>query len=152
MVFRKSEKRIKEQGKPKNRPSPPRNFEKHRNKVVSTHGNEVGTSRRDLEEETKKDILPIKEATPIKQENEMLVETVDTKETETKETENPNIVDRIDFTNGNNKLSITFSKCHNRMFRIQIFLNDITELRPVTYTGATTGYAFWNMIKNILIK
>jgi hypothetical protein len=62
------------------------------------------------------------------------------------------IMDKIEFTNGENKLSIRFSKKHNRMFRIQIFLNDESEIRPVTYTGASTGYAFWNLLKGALKK
>ena len=60
------------------------------------------------------------------------------------------LMDCIDFFNGKNKISIKFLKRHNRMFRVQIFLNDKTELRPVTYTGASMGYAFWNLLKESL--
>jgi hypothetical protein len=62
------------------------------------------------------------------------------------------IIESIDFTSGPNKLSIRFSKKHNRMFRIQVFLNDIYQVRPVTYTGSTTGVTFWNMLKGVLKK
>jgi hypothetical protein len=62
------------------------------------------------------------------------------------------VIESIDFSNGENILSIRFSKRHNRMFRIQIFLNGENEIRPVTYTGATTGYAFWNLLKGLVKK
>ena len=61
-------------------------------------------------------------------------------------------IETIDFVRGENTLSLRFSKKHNRMFRIQIFLNGESEIRPVTYTGATTGYAFWNLLKGALKK
>lgn len=62
------------------------------------------------------------------------------------------IMERIDFMNGNDKLSIIFSKRHNRSFRIQVFLNDTTEIRPTNYTGALTGYGFWNLLKGAMKK
>ncbi len=60
------------------------------------------------------------------------------------------LIDSMEFLNGENKLTIRFSKKHNRMFRIQVFLNDKHEVRPVTYTGSSTGYAFWNLLKGAL--
>ena len=62
------------------------------------------------------------------------------------------LIDSLEFKNGENKLTIRFSKKHNRMFRIQIFLNDESEIRPVTYTGASTGYSFWNLLKGNMKK
>jgi len=62
------------------------------------------------------------------------------------------LIDSIEFKNGENTLTIRFSKKHNRMFRIQVFLNETSEIRPVTYTGASTGYAFWNLLKGALKK
>ncbi len=62
------------------------------------------------------------------------------------------MVESIDFKNGENILSIRFSKRHNRMYRIQVFLNNETEVRPVTYTGASTGNSFWRMLKGALKK
>ena len=62
----------------------------------------------------------------------------------------PVIMDKIEFTNGNNKLCVLLKKKHNRMYRIQIFLNENTEIRPVTYTGGTTALAFWNLLKGSL--
>lgn len=57
------------------------------------------------------------------------------------------LIECLDFKKGNSTLSIRFSKRHNRMYRIQIFLNDKLEIRPVTYTGSRTACAFWNLVK-----
>jgi hypothetical protein len=74
-------------------------------------------------------------------------------EKEIKEEAKPlELIESMDFKNGENVLSIRFSKKHNRMFRIQIFLNGENEIRPVTYTGASTGYSFWNLLKGALKK
>ena len=62
------------------------------------------------------------------------------------------LIETLDFKNGENSLSIRFSKKHNRMFRIQVFLNGVSEIRPVTYTGASTGYGLWNLLKGSLKK
>lgn len=62
------------------------------------------------------------------------------------------VLDSMEFLNGDNKLSIRFSKRSNRMYRIQIFLNDETEIRPVTYNGSSTGVSFWNLLKGALRK
>jgi hypothetical protein len=58
----------------------------------------------------------------------------------------------IDFSNGKNTLSVRYRKCSNRQFRIQIFLNDTIEIRPVSYTGSSTGNAFWALIKGVMKK
>lgn len=76
-------------------------------------------------------------------------EAKDVKKDEPKELET---IETVDFKNGENTLSIRFSKRHNRMFRIQVFLNNENEIRPVTYTGASTGYTFWNLLKGALKK
>lgn len=65
---------------------------------------------------------------------------------------NLELVDSMEFISGENKLEIRFSRKDNRMYRIQVFLNDNTEIRPVTYSGATTGKAFWNLLKGALKK
>lgn len=62
------------------------------------------------------------------------------------------IVETIDFKNGDNVLSIRFSAVNNRRYRIQVFLNDETEVRPVTYQGSTSGNAFWKLLKGALKK
>jgi len=49
-------------------------------------------------------------------------------------------------------LSIRFSAVNNRRYRIQVFLNDETEVRPVTYQGSSSGYAFWKLLKGALKK
>jgi hypothetical protein len=58
-----------------------------------------------------------------------------------------NIVDTIEFKNGENTLKIALVKKDLRMFRIQIFLNDLMEIRPVTYTGANPAMTMWNLLK-----
>jgi len=62
------------------------------------------------------------------------------------------LIETIEFKNGENVLELRFSKRHNRMYRIQIFLNKETEIRPVTYTGASSGGAFWDLLKGALRK
>lgn len=66
--------------------------------------------------------------------------------------ENMEIMETVNFINGENILSLRFSRLHNRSFRIQVFLNAENEIRPVTYTGARTAYAFWNLLKGALKK
>lgn len=60
------------------------------------------------------------------------------------------LIESIEFTNGKNKVSLRLSKRHNRLYRVQIFLNDSMELRPSTYNGASTAYSFWNVLKEIM--
>jgi hypothetical protein len=84
--------------------------------------------------------------------NQILSETLSDKKVVIDDGKGSKLVDSLDFFNGENKLSIRFSKCQNRMFRIQIFLNDEIEIRPVTYTGARTGESFWELLKGNLKK
>lgn len=72
-----------------------------------------------------------------------------TEEKEEKEND-VELIEAIDFMNGPNKLSLRFSKKKNRVYRIQVFLNDVEEIRPVTYSGATTGVSFWRLLKGTL--
>lgn len=65
---------------------------------------------------------------------------------------NLELIDSIDFMHGENKLSLRFSKRTNRMYRIQIFLNDTYEIRPTTYSGISTGLNFWNFVKGVFKK
>lgn len=60
------------------------------------------------------------------------------------------LIESVDFMRGNNKISLRLSKRHNRLFRLQIFLNDTMEIRPVTYNGASTAYSYWNVLKEIM--
>jgi hypothetical protein len=86
--------------------------------------------------------------------NQILTESIEIEEKEInkEKTKDLEMIESIDFKNGENTLSIRFSKRHNRMFRIQVFLNNENQIRPVTYTGASTGYAFWNLLKGALKK
>lgn len=58
-------------------------------------------------------------------------------------------VDSIEFTNGKNTLKIVLSKKHNRMYRVQVFLNNTMEIRPATYTGYAPASTFWGFLKEI---
>jgi hypothetical protein len=58
-------------------------------------------------------------------------------------------VDEIVFTSGKNTLKILLSKKHNRMYRVQVFLNDTMEIRPATYTGFSPASTFWGFLKEI---
>lgn len=58
------------------------------------------------------------------------------------------LIDCLEFKNGKNILKIVFKKQHNRSYRIQCFLNDRIEIRPVTYTGSKTATIVWELLKS----
>lgn len=60
------------------------------------------------------------------------------------------LIESLQFKNGEHTLSIRFSRKNNRMYRIQVFLDEINEIRPATYNGSVTAYAFWNLLKGAL--
>jgi hypothetical protein len=62
------------------------------------------------------------------------------------------LVDCLEFKSGENILKINLYKKHNRMFRIQIFLNESTEIRPSTYAGGNPALCYWKLLKNSLKK
>lgn len=92
--------------------------------------------------------LMIPQKVAVKHIEELLQE----KENPKNEEKSIETVDNIDFFNEKNKLSIRLSKRHNRMYRVQIFLNDSEEIRPMTYTGSNTAMSFWNLLKGALKK
>lgn len=57
------------------------------------------------------------------------------------------LMDCIEFSNGKNILSLKLFKTHNRMYKIQAFLNDQIEIRPVSYNGGGSANAYWNLLK-----
>lgn len=59
-------------------------------------------------------------------------------------------LDSIEFKNGKNTLSIRFSKKHNRMYKVQVFLNEKHEVRPTTHNGYGIAHSFWEMLKDNL--
>lgn len=59
-------------------------------------------------------------------------------------------LDSIDFMNGDSKLTVVLKKRHNRMFKIQVYLNGTTEIKPVTYNGSHTAFTFWNLFKSMI--
>jgi vacuolar-type H+-ATPase subunit I/STV1 len=98
----------------------------------------------------------IKETSPLTSLQEKISETIDEsikqhlKEDKLDENKALETIENLDFFSGKNKLSIRFSKRHNRMYRIQVFLNDTIQIMPVTYNGVSTGLAFWNLLKGAL--
>lgn len=62
------------------------------------------------------------------------------------------LLESIDFKNGKNTLSLRFSRRFNRMYRVQIFLNNTLEIRPATFSGSATGVSFWNLLKETFNK
>lgn len=99
-------------------------------------------------------IDPIEIAQPANEiNNEPIKEILEQKDDSNQVTKKPTeIVESLDFMHGTNKLSIRMTKQHNRMFRVQIFLNDGDEIRPMTYTGSNTAMSFWNLLKGALKK
>lgn len=123
---------------------------------TSNEGRVITSTPQELNNEPLKDdsgiqfqLLPQSTATLIKNIKEAMDNTQETKEKMPKDLE---LIESIDFVNGPNKLSLRFSKKLNRMYRIQVILNDEHEVRPVTYSGTSTGTTFWNLLKGVLKK
>lgn len=137
------------------------------NEILDDSGREIGVEggviasdpRSAIVEPVKQEIKPLADETNTNNENlnKILKETMNSNQDEEAlpapdEKKDLELIDCLEFKNGENTLTIRFSKKHNRMFRIQVFLNDHSEIRPVTYTGASTGYAFWNLLKGAMKK
>lgn len=60
------------------------------------------------------------------------------------------VVDSMDFCNGENLLSVRLMRRPNRSHSVQIFMNGETEIRNVTYNGAKGALAYWNLLKGSL--
>ena len=58
----------------------------------------------------------------------------------------------VEFKNGENILAIKLFKKANRLYRLQIFLNDTIEIRNTTYNGSSTALNFWNLLKEVMKK
>lgn len=61
-----------------------------------------------------------------------------------------NLLDSLEFKNGENKISINLIKRSNNSYRIQIFLNEKNEIRPTTYNGSSMAFAYWDLLKGTL--
>lgn len=161
--------RREEKLKPRGKPFPKDNIKgKPRGKVLASSGCESSVEGGVVAPEPQQiNGEPLKEETgPFHGLHELIMNTTDKILEETmktpvveeevkpvaEESKDLELIESLDFINGPNKLSIRFSKKHNRMFRIQVFLNDEHEVRPVTYSGATTGTTFWNLLKGVLKK
>jgi len=144
----------KGKSKPRGRPfvkgENPRNKRKSNTTLLDDSGNEISSKGGDIAPEVKQEIVePTIEE--IKQFHEDFMNSAQI-ENNLGYLEGDEIMERIDFMNGKNKLSLLLVKKHNRMFRFRVFMNDETELRAATYTGATTGYSFWKLLIGALKK
>ena len=148
--------------KPRGRPFPKGNKRgKLENSVLADSRHDSGNERgvvAPLPEQHNQE--PLKPENPLSEMFTLVTNTLDhnireAMETPIEEKEDSGIykiLETIDFKNGDNVLSIRFSAVNNRRYRIQVFLNDDTEVRPVTYQGSTSGNAFWKLLKGALKK
>ena len=60
------------------------------------------------------------------------------------------IFDCIEFTKGNHKLKINLSHHVNRVWKLNILIDDEIEIRPSTYAGSKMAKTFWEMLKGSL--
>lgn len=116
---------------------------KPRDEILAPTGHQIGVGGEVIAPDTQSSIL------------EPLIESIQEETT----TEPPKIalaepvpIDSLEFKHNENILKIVLSRKHNRMFRVQIFLNESIEIRPTTYTGSAPAMAFWNLLKNSLKK
>lgn len=150
--------KAKPRGRPFSKGYAPHNKGKSNPTLLDDSGCEIGDSRPVIAPEPQSSIVEPKkeELSPLAGAGDKMIQAIDqiTKENMEKPATNEEdeLVEEMSFMNGSNKLSIRFSKKHNRMYRVQVFLNDETQIRPVTYTGASTGYAYWNLLKGALKK
>jgi hypothetical protein len=116
---------------------PPKISDSTNSEIITSYASPLPKILGDVDD-VKKAFSPISDETLLPKNNKEILE------------ENTEI-DFLEFEKGKNKLKISLFKKHNRMFRIQIFLNDHTEIRPTTYTGSSMALSFWNLLKESLI-
>lgn len=145
--------------KPRGRPFTKGNVKgKPRSEIVGPSGRESSVSGGAIAP-----AIDLSKKEPLKQEiKDMKATTLETKEGEsidleettsnTQEHDNDENIDTIEFHQGQNVLKFVLRKKDNRMYRMQIFLNEDQEIRPVTYNGRNTAMAFWNLLKGSLKK
>lgn len=145
MVFENNSPRKKY--KPRGRPFAPGN------KCGKPANSVLGVSR--CESSSRRETIACNEErgsnTPLNDKNEIKKMNIDINEESNKNKENE-IIETIDFVNGENKLKIILFKKPNRMFRIQIFLNEITELRPLSFQSYPLAMGYWNLLKKSIKK
>lgn len=149
--------------KPRGRPFPKGNINgKPRDSVLDVMGRETdvrgATIAPDQQKpdtgQINKEIRPMQEPTqPISQEKIIApFSDEQRKENNTVEEDEAELkpVDEMVFSDGKNTLKILLRQKKNRVFRMQVFLNDTQEIRPLTYTGSATAMTFWNLLKGSL--
>ncbi len=145
-TINRSNEKIKQRGRPFQKNN---TRGKSKDEVLANSGHESSPKRGILEAISKvaesNANLPIPKKLTIPT---CIQEFMDKKEVDTSKT--LDLLESIDFMNGENKLTIRLSRRNNRMFRIQVFLNDEIEIRPVTYAGSSTGLSYWKLLKEAL--
>lgn len=145
-------KKTKSKGKPRGRPfsqgSVPHNKPKFNSEVLDAPGNKIGDEGGFI------DMPTVIDASFFDYENQAskntTVSDAEMKKIIENEVANLTLIESVDFTNGKNKLSVRLSKKSNRLYRLQIFLNDQTEIRPTTYNGSTTANSVWSLLKGVM--
>lgn len=159
MLFKRVSKRTK--AKPRGRPfSKNNNRGKSNDSLLDVEGR---TGRIERETLMKKECESMKENNTVQDVAAFTPEisVVDTSKAEQKPiesiTQEPvevvEVIDSLDFKDEKgNTLKIIYRATPARRYRLQIFLNDTQEIRPVTYNGTSTSMSFWNMLKGNLKK
>lgn len=61
------------------------------------------------------------------------------------------LVDEVTFNDVlGNTIKLKFLKTQGRLYKLQIMLNDSIEIKPVTYSGSSIGFGYWNLIKGLM--
>ena len=146
----------REQRRVRGRPFQKGNFYgKPKNVILDSTGHQSSTKRGDVAPTLKKhEETKPKEEIPEMKQSPNKIETITTlpEPIISEFAQTSSAIDSMEFKNGENTLTIKLIKKDNRAFRIQVFLNDTTEIRPVTYAGLSTALTVWNLLKGSLIK
>lgn len=102
--------------------------------IAVDRGPEISHEGRDLNEDDLEDASLIQESESTNQSVYQILETMEFKD------------------QNENTLNIRFTRVNNRRIRVQVFLNDKIEVRPVSYQGSSSAYAFWILLKGALKK
>lgn len=118
---------------------------KPRNEILDSKRPAIGNKQADIAPDEKQ-----ASKTPLKEEK-MEPQNLPVVKKEVEAEENI-LVEAIEFKNGDNALRITLMRKTNRVYRIQVFLNDGLEIRPSTYTGSSGAMNVWKLLKSYLKK
>ena len=137
----------RKKGKPRGRPFTNGNHRgKITNPLLGVSGRESSFGRETIDKNENEGIKPsLNDKYEIKKMN------IDINEESNKNTENEEM-ETIDFVNGENKIKIILYKTPNRMFKVKIFLNEMTEIRPLSFQSHPLAMGYWNLLKKSIKK